>query len=290
MMQFLMVMAMILWGGTWAWGKVVSQMVPAEVAVFCRFFFAAIGFLVIVGCRRLSLRVSVTDLVLMCSCSMLMGLYQFLFFSGLRLGLAGAGGVLTTTLNPLFTFIIASILARKLVAKREWFGLGLGLFSAVFFLQLWALDLGMVFRFGNAYFLAAALCWSLVTIVSQRVTASPFVYSVYAFGFLTPILFFSIPNLGIIWTMGWSFWWYLLLLVGLGSLFATSVYFRGAQVLGAKGAASFFFIVPVSAVVFSFFTLGEVPTWPTVVGGILALSGVYVLRMSPKVSVVSPIR
>jgi drug/metabolite transporter (DMT)-like permease len=158
----------------------------------------------------------------------------------------------------------------------------MGALSAVFFLHLWTLDIRMVFQFGNAYFLAAALCWAFVTIVSQRVTASPFVYSFYAFGLVTPVLFFMASDVGIVLQLGWNFWGNMILIVGLGSLFATSVYFSAAQRFGAKWASLFLFVVPSSAVVFSFFMLGEIPTWPTIVGGVLALSGVYVLNYATK--------
>ncbi len=48
--------------------------------------------------------------------------------------------------------------------------------------------------------------------------------------------------------------------------------------LGSRRAGSFDFIVPTSALLFSWFFLGDVPGVSTVAGGVLTVSAVYLIN------------
>jgi drug/metabolite transporter (DMT)-like permease len=253
---------------------------PVKILVFYRFFFAALGFLPILLYKRTSFRLSKKNAGLMLVCSLIMGLYQYLFFKGLHVGLAGAGGVLVTTLSPLITFFCMALIKQKGLRLKEWVGLGLGVSSAVFFLQVWTLNMTHILDSGNGYFLAAALSWSLLTIVSQHTTMSSLLYNFYAFAIVSPLFIFgqSLHDIAMIFHQGSLFWLNMGFIVCCGTLFSTTMYFYITQKHGAKEASSYIFLVPTMALLFSFIFLHEKPSIWTVIGGGLALAGVYVLN------------
>jgi len=284
-LTILMAIAMAFWGGNWVAGKIIEPMMPVRILVFYRFFFASLGFLPILLVTKTSFRLSKKNTGLMIICSVLMGVYQYLFFKGLHVGFAGAGGVLVTTLNPIVTFFLMALLKQKWLSKREWLGLGLGASSAVFFLQLWTLNLSHMLDSGNAYFLAASLTWSLLTIVSQYTTMSSVLYNFYAFAIVSPIFLIGAAKHDVLSVFHQSplFWLNMGFIVIFGTVFSTTMYFYITQKQGAKAASSYIFLVPAMAMCFSFIFLNERPTWPTLIGGALALSGVYILnRVGPK--------
>ncbi|MBI5641926.1 MAG: EamA family transporter [Deltaproteobacteria bacterium] len=60
--------------------------------------------------------------------------------------------------------------------------------------------------------------------------------------------------------------------------FATTVYFFASSILSSRKASSFVFLVPFSAVILSWFFLGEVPRINTIAGGSLAIGAVYIIN------------
>ena len=274
--------AMTFWGGNWACAKMLEPLMGTSSLVFYRFFFAALGFLPLILYKKISFRLTKKEMGIMALCSVLMGIYQVIFFIGLHEGLPGAGGVLVTTMSPLITFALMAIIKRKGLEKKEWMGIGLGGLSAVFFLKLWTLNTQTLFDAGNSYFLIAALTWSVLTIVSQRLKISSLLYNFYAFGLVTPFLVIGTPihELLSVCHQGLNFWIPMGFIVICGTVFSTTLYFFVTKTSGAKVAASYIFLVPTSAMIFAVLLLHEKPTWQTIVGGLLALAGVYILNSS----------
>ena len=78
--------------------------------------------------------------------------------------------------------------------------------------------------------------------------------------------------------------WLNMLYISIGvTTVATTIFFVTTSRLGARESSSFMFTVPVSAVVFSWLILGEVPSLFTILGGSLAVGAVYLLNRKEKV-------
>jgi len=171
--------------------------------------------------------------------------YNNFFFLGTKYGLASFGGVFVITLNPIVTFFLLAILAKKNLGKVEFVGLVLGFLGAVFMLKIWSFDSAEIFSLGNIYFLLAALTWPILTILSAKhKMKSAILFSFYMFIFTSLIdlvfLGFRLTN---IFEFDAKFWVNLLLLSVWGTTFATTIYFIAAKRLGSKSASSFFFRV-----------------------------------------------
>lgn len=276
----MMIFAMIGWGLSWVNAKVLSGFISSSEFAFWRFFLAAIGLYGVMVALKISLKISVQNLLLSFVCGILLSFYNKFFFLGTKYGLASFGGVLVTTLIPLVTFLLISLLNKKIFKKHEVFGLGLGAVGVLVMLEVWLFDVKLIFTQVNIYFLVAVLLWSLLTIVSSyQKNISFLLFSFYMYGFCVGFDFLLLGGkVSNLFSFDTKFWLNLLLISFYGTSFSTSVYFLSVMELGSKKASSFFFLVPLSAVLLSFLFLGERVGIFLLLGGILSVSAVYILN------------
>jgi drug/metabolite transporter (DMT)-like permease len=278
----LMVLAMLSWGGSWTSAKLIVNRTAPEVLIFWRFLATFLSFIPLVVILKVPLKLDKKGYVLVLAAAVLLMAYNKLFFQGLRTGLAGGGGVLVTTINPLFTFLYASLLFRQKIHFRELLGLLLGLGGGLVLLQVWSLSTDKLLMSGNLLFIAAAAVWAMLSITSQKSGGimSTFAYSFYVYGLSALI---SLPlslshHVFDISGFGLPFWLNILFLSVIVTTFGTTAYFFAAGRLGASRASSFMFLVPTSAVFFSWTLLGEKPGLTTFIGGFMALTAVYIIN------------
>lgn len=270
------------WGFAWPAGKSISGLAPREVLVFWRFVVTLLSYLPLLHGKWHTLKLSRTGILMALSGALFYTAYSELFFKGLENGLPGAGGVLVTTLNPIVTFAIFSILFRKRPTRKEQIGLLLGTLGGAILLHIWHFSMGELLQSGNLFFLIAALMWAFMTINTQMAKShgDPAAYTFYIYLFST--IFISIQGAGEDFLMplrySMDFWWKLLYLGTISTTFGTTVYFYASSRLGSSRASSFIFLVPASAIAGSWFFYSEVPTPTTITGGLIAILAVYTIN------------
>ena len=279
----LLILAMIAWGETWVSAKILTHYLKEEELIFWRFFITTFGMLFVLIMFRIDIRENKKELIIALIASIILLLYNKFFFLGTKYGLASFGGVFVTTMNPIFTFLLIAILYRVLINKTEILGLVLGFIGAIFMLEIWKTH-SQIFSLGNIYFLLAALTWPILTIISgKQKMKSAILFSFYMFFFTSItqlfLLNFKLTN---VFKFDTKFWVNILILSLWGTTFATTIYFYTVDKLGSKIASSFFFIVPVSAIIFSKIFLNESITISLVIGGIFGLIAVYILNFSKR--------
>lgn len=281
-----MILAMMIWGGSWVAGKLVAGQVSPDIIIFTRFAVSFAAFLPFLPWIAPHLRLDLPSLAMTALCAAVLVIYNQFFFIGLKLGFAGSGSVIVTTLSPLFTFALASALFRKEISKFQGAGLVLGLASGICLIAPWKLHVSSFASSSVLLFATAALIWAVLTILSQRVqhSASAIGYSFYLFLFtaLIQLPFCAKEELLALPDQSASFWLNILFLGALASTFSNTVYFLSSRRIGASRASSFMFVVPLCALVFSAIILGERPTVTTLAGGCAAILAVWLINRSPK--------
>ncbi len=278
----LMVISMIAWGGCWTSAKMIAGISSPQVLVFWRYIFTALSLIPILLIRKESLKIDRSALLTIFLSAIFMVAYSQCFFKGLEKGLAGAGGVLLTTINPIFTYILGVILLRRKIHTKERLGLFFGLFGGILQLQLWSVNFTQLLQSGNLYFLISAFMWSFVALLSYKAqkNTSVFVYSLYLNGSaaLLSALFVKSGEITSVFSFPPIFWYNILYLSLIGTTFATTAYFYSTRKLGTSKASSFIFLVPINAVILSFIFLKEIPRWTTVIGGASAIFAVFLIN------------
>jgi drug/metabolite transporter (DMT)-like permease len=282
----LIVLAMTAWGASWTSAKLITHMAAPEVLIFWRFLFTFLSFIPVMFVFRKSIRISRASILKIILGSLFIVAYNKFFFTGLRHGFAGAGGVLVTTMNPILTFLFTLVIFRQAITKRAIIGLILGFLGGFILLEVRTIDLQKLVMTGNAYFLLAAASWALLTLTSEksRQSMSPLVFSFYVYGLSAFIdLWLALPH-GVFDFSGKNilYWSNILYLSVFATTFATTIYFTASSRLGSQKASSFIFLVPTSAVFISWLVLGEVIRLNTIVGGIIAVAAVYLINTKPR--------
>lgn len=280
--ELLLVLAMIIWSGSWTSGKLIASSADPAITLFWRFAFSAGALAVMISLAKVSFRLSNGQWGWTALGALIITAYTFLFFVGLKAGYAGAAGVLVTSMNPIFTYFLTRIFQGHALTKRDGIGLALGAGAGIVLLELWHSTADQLLLSGNLFFLVCAMIYAFVTLTTNRATRrmSILVYSFYvnlwgAIFVLPPVLgrWSEIPSLA-----NSDYWLNIFYLGVVSNAFATTVYFYAVKKLGSARASSYIFIVPATALLIAAAYLGEPVRTTTVVGGLLALVAVTLLR------------
>ncbi|CAH9064356.1 hypothetical protein PSECIP111951_03112 [Pseudoalteromonas holothuriae] len=284
---FILILAMLLWGASWISGKLIADLAPASVTVFYRLAIATIGMLPILWLvhrfKVVKLRFSRKALLWSIPAGILLALYNQLFFLGLHDGLPGKGGMLVTTTNPVFTFLLTTLIFRQKIAFLQAVGLALGLTGGLFMIEVWRFDYDQLLATGNAFFIMAALTWAFLALVSQQGTrfADFLLFSTLMYACASVVSYgiaYEHSPLSTMSQYSAFYWQHMLFLSVVVVSIATSVYFLANQQLGASRSSSFIFVVPASAMGLSAWYFSEPLSLPVGFGGLLALAAVYLIN------------
>lgn len=298
-----MIVSMAFWGGSWVSAKLISVSLAPEMTAFWRFFTQSIAFLLVMLFTRRSFALSLRAALWLLAGGLVLGVYNIFFFLGLQVGgLAGKSGVIVTTLNPIFAFVISAIVFHTGVRRLQIVGLFLGLSGGFLLMDPVRLFSGGGIDPIGLLFVGAALLWAVLTNISKEIRRDLDIYqfSFYLYAIASLMLAgfamlrgnFILPGSGAVTgtgpgTGGYTagFWINVLYLGIPAGVFANSMYFTAVHELGAHRGASFTFMVPATAVLSSLLILGEVPQVLTIIGGTLAVFAVYIIaRMGVSVS------
>ena len=275
---------MFLWGAGWPALKVLTYEIPVEVVSFWRFFLMIFAFLPILYFLKKPMDLSLKALYYVVPSAILNILFMIFAFLGVQKGFAGSGGVIITTLSPILTFILVSLVFRKYPPKMQVVGLMIGFIGGLIMLQVSSLH----FDGAEFYFFLCALVWAILTLVSQRSHAvvHPIHYSFYIAIIATIILFIiALPyDILAVTNQGIEFWSGLFYLSIFGQTIATTIYFIASGKLGSAQASSYMFLVPIFALVTSFLLLQEKVEMHIMIGGAITISGLYLINRSQRSS------
>ena len=232
---------------------------------------------------RESLKISTKVIPIIIINSIFMVLYNFFYFKGTQIGFAGTGGVLVTTLNPIFTSIFSSLLKYDTLPRKDWVGLFIGLLAGGIILRIWDLNFLIFYSSGNLFFIMASLSWVAVTITTskskEKISFSSYSFWTFLTSALISVAFIPKNSLVSIITFDLLFWINLIILSVFAMAFGTSMYFYASTTLGPKKASSYIFLVPLTAILFSMYFLDEPFQLSTILGGGMGAFSVYLINI-----------
>lgn len=277
-----MIVAMLLWGVAWTAGKAAAEHSNAEVAAFWRYAVSFFSILPVIWYMKIPLKSDMMGYVYMLGAGLLTSLFNYLFFAGLSHGQAGYGGTMVTALAPILTYLMSISFLGTKVSGRQVAALSIGIFGALILLRV-PFEGFAFLNVDSSYFLACAAVWALVTILSQKASkrAHPMFYTlvVFAIAGVTNMLFalpyhpFSVQSYD-------GVFWATIIFIGLfPGTFSTALFFLSAGKIGAHRTGAFMFIVPVGAIISSWFFYNEQIALSTVVGCVLAFFAVMLFNI-----------
>ncbi|MBT3617971.1 MAG: DMT family transporter [Candidatus Marinimicrobia bacterium] len=282
LLYILMALAMITWGISWTNAKILGEYAHPYTLMFWRFLTGASALIPVILLLKEKLKCSAHVFKYVLLNGLFLATYNYFYFRGTQLGLAGSGGVLVTTLNPIFTVMITSIFLGAKLRIKDVTGLLLGIAGGVLIMRIWELDATELFASGNVHFVMGAFTWAFVTILASKVKNHirilPFSFwSFLIAGILSFPLAVSQPDFYIF--SHDSIFWMNFFLVSVGSMtFGTTVYFIAAMELGSEKASAFIFSVPAIAMLTAIIYLGEKITLTTAAGMLCGMTAVFLIN------------
>lgn len=279
----IIVVSMVMWGGSWVSAKAIAGSFDAYILTFLRFFVSTLSFLPLLFFMRLNLIVDRRSFKYIFFGSLSMGLYFYFFFKGLEKGLASVAGVFVTSLIPIFTLLLSKLFFRRSFRTIDYIGIFFGFLGGTVIMKIWRFDISSLFMSGNIYFLFCPILWAAVTICSEKAgeKVSPVVFSFYCYLFCS--LFFLVLSLDkqllSVLNGGIKLWANIFYLSIISSTFATTAYFYSTTKVSSYKASSFAFIVPVSSLILGMLFLKERPESTTFLGGLLSVYAIYLINL-----------
>ncbi len=203
-----------------------------------------------------------------------MAAYQLLLNTGEQTVTAGTASILVNT-GPIFVALLAMRFLDERLPQRAWAGIALAFTGAL--LIAFGQGDGISLSTGALLVLGAAVCLATFFVVQKPLLTrySSFEVTTYAMLAATVMLLPfapSVPNA--------------IAAASAQSLAAVAFFGVGASAIGlfswayanarleVSRAASSLYLVPAVAIFVAWLWLGELPTLPTVIGGVVAISGV----------------
>ena len=274
-----MSLAMFSWAIAWTNAKIVGEYLSFYNLVFFRFLFGFLSLLPFIIIKKNPFP-KMVDLKYILIPSLLFFVYNIAFFKGTHYGLAGTGGVLVTTLNPLCTILIMSLINKRII-KKEVVGMFLGVIGGIIIMNLHKGGMVNILNSNNIYFIICAITWGVMTVsvnyAQKRINPYIFICLCYLF---TMIISFPFTNLGELNMSDLDFRFYInFFLVSIGAMsFGTSIYIYSTPILGPAKVSVFIFSVPFIAMGTAYLVLNEPFTINIVIGGLLSLLSIYIIN------------
>jgi len=274
-----MSLAMITWAIAWTNAKIVNDYLSYYNLIFLRFLLGFLSLIPFVLYLKKPFP-KLSELRYIILPSFLFLVYNVAFFKGTDFGLAGKGAILVTTLNPLFTVIIMSLISLK-ISKKEIIGVFLGILGGYIIMDLSNEGLKSILDAGNVYFVLCAISWGIMTVLinfAQKII-NPYVFICSCY-FLTMLMTIPFISIGEIMSVKYDFTFYInFFLVSMGAMsFGTSVYMFYTPILGPTKASIFIFSVPFIAILMANIFLNEPFTNNVLIGGLLSLLAIYIVN------------
>ena len=278
MIYFLMVIAMISWAVAWTSAKIVNNYLSFYNLVFLRFLSGFIFLIPFIYKKNILKDLNFNTCLYILFTSILFFIYNVAFFKGTFFGLAGKGAILVTTINPLITLIIISIV-NKSISKNEIIGMSLGFLGGIIIMNIFDYGINSIFDNKNLYFFICAITWGIITVLTNygQKNMNSFVFIILCYFITTSISAFFIDFKNFNFNHLDGKFYFNFFIVSIGAMgFGTSVYMYATKILGPVKSSAFIFSVPFIAITTSHFFLDEVITLNIVAGGLLSLLGVYI--------------
>ena len=275
----LMSFAMISWAIAWTNAKIVGEYLSYYNLIFLRFLFGFLSLIPFVIIKKSKIP-TLKQWQYLIIPGILFFIYNIAFFKGTHTGLAGKGAIIVTTLNPLITVLIVSILKRN-IAKNEIIGMCFGIIGGLIIMNVFNEGLRVIIDSKNIYFLICAITWGFMTIsinYGQKII-NPYMFICLCY-FLTALLSIPFANFEEIIQSNFDFRFYInFFLVSIGAMsFGTSIYIYSTPILGPSKASVFIFSVPFLAMLTANIVFKEIITLNIVIGGLLSLIAIYIVN------------
>ena len=296
--HLLMIMVAIIWGLSWAIGRMLSLELPPMTGAWLRYILTMMIFYLWFAVNAVSgkdvrwfpdNKKTFRSLIIIGFTGVLC--YQFFFMHGMFYTAAGDASLIIT-FNPIFTVILAAPLLGQEISKKMFLGLLCG-FLGVGVVTGWSPNTQIDLEdriFGDLLILFASLSWATTTNMTKRLMEGKdgennyssleivVWYSMIGTIMITPFMIYETWNYGIP-NPSKEGWFAIFYLGAFSTVLAYYWFTIGIEKLGATSASSYIFLVPVFGILGGWWLLDERLGYTIIIGFIMILIGVKIVQL-----------
>ncbi|MTI69166.1 MAG: EamA/RhaT family transporter [Firmicutes bacterium] len=270
----MIIISMLLWGSIGLFVREINQ--PPEVIVFFRVFIAFISMLFIgrINKEKINNKLVKKDLLYLLFGGIFLSLNWMFFFKAIKTTTI-ASATLSYYTAPVIVTYLSVIILKEVLNKKTLLAVFLS-FLGIIIMILNPDVLNENFNsIGVLYGLIAALFYALVTISGKKLSNISSKKIVLIQTLVASIMFLpALKNLNDFDMISFIF----LLIIGIiHTSLALTLYFEGIKKIKVQHVGVLSYIDPLSAVIFGIIFLKEIPSIPTIIGGIFILLSTYVI-------------
>lgn len=285
---FRLVLTMFFWGGTFIAGRMVGETMDPLLAACGRFVLASLFLVALLAISGNKLPKLDGKQLFGLMLTGLTGIYSYniFFFAGLQHVEAGRAAMIIAG-NPVVTTLLAILLLGERFSPVKIIGIFLSVSGALTvisrgdFSQILQGGIGL----GELYLIGCVFSWAAYALIGRKLLAriEPIMAVTYSciFGTLYLILTAIVRDTPLPAT---TFESKNMLCLGYLAVFGTGIgftwFYEGVKKLGAGQASLFVNLVPVSGVSLGILLLGEKPDASLFIGGLLVLTGLFLLNLN----------
>lgn len=288
MTQIKLLLTAIFWGGTFIAGRIIAHNVNPFSAAFLRFAIASFFLLIITKKMEGRLPALRKKQIIPVTLLGLTGVfaYNLFFFTGLHHITAGRASLIIAT-NPIFISLLSAVFFKEQLNLIKSAGVVISVTGAIVVISNGHITDFMGYSFGKGEILicCCVASWVSYSLIGKSVMNGLSPVASVCYSSVTGTLFLSVPAFynGIIHDIS-SYavadWISLFYLGFFGTVLGFFWYYEGIKKIGPMKASVFINFVPISAIILSYFILGEQITPSLFVGAVLVISGVYATNAS----------
>ena len=296
--HFLMILVAVIWGLSWAIGRILSLEIPPMTGAWLRYILTIIIFYIWFLMLKIKgdkvrwfpdSRNTFRSLVIIGFTGVLC--YQFFFMYGMYYTAAGDASLIIT-FNPIFTVILAAPLLGQEISRKMFLGLFCGLIG-VGIVTGWSPNTQIDFEdriLGDLLILCASFSWATTTNMTKRLmdgkdgvnnyTSLEIVvwYSLIGTIMMTPFVVYDIWINGLILPTREG-WLAIVYLSAFSTVLAYYWFTIGIEKLGATAASSYIFLVPLFGILGGWWLLEENLGYSIIIGFMMILMGVRIVQI-----------
>jgi drug/metabolite transporter (DMT)-like permease len=279
-------MVSFIWGGSFVAGRYLSGEIAPLLAAFLRFLLASATLLLMISLKKeLIIKLSKAQLLRL----IMLGFfgvfsYNICFFYGLH-SISASRASLIVALNPALIALTAFIFRGEKLSLVNMLGVVACVIGAA--IVILSKNTSVVIALadawkGDVFILGCVLSWVIYSVFSRKLVMEIGPVHTVSYSVLagTIMLFFALVlhgdlNRGAIELITQKQALSLIYLGVISSACAYIWYYDGIREIGATKSGVFIALNPLSAVVLSFFILGESLSVTMFVGGVIAIVGIY---------------
>ena len=281
--HFFLVVVVLTWGANFGIVKSAFETIPPLFFAALRFTVSGILLLGLAFWREKEIRIRKEDLGKVIMVGVLgLGLYQVFWSLGLNLT-SPSNSALILSIQPLLGVLYVDLIKKEPVRKQQYWGMLLAMVGVVLVIlkPTAKLHFSLETLPGDLLTLMAGFCAAIFFSVWSKPllkTYSPLRLMSYCMIIGSLVLWIASPfsTQPVLWDQVWEkTWWSMGYAVLFAGMLGHVLWYEGLERIGVTTSMVYLYFIPIWAVLFNFFMMGETIFLQQILGGILILLGVH---------------